>query len=1702
MRKILLALLPFLFLIFPATGQEVAHYSPDDLGPFRKFDVSRDGRKLLVTTLQREEAILYDVITGKEIMRLKLRGNFIYNVFYDDVRNRYIIDYTDAVEIWDGGFFQVVNTIDKPFNSGPAEFSEVSNRIAFRDPLNFYFLNLETGQLAKRAQPLEQSGPAQPKFDVSGKYAFEINGNGIYRYSVSDYQDILYIPYPNVIQLAAHENSLFIVTSPGGNSAQLEFLDIEGNPTGAVPQPIDNFWRYDFELKAYNDELVSYSGWKMFSLMTAAGYKEEYHFTDAYSGFRIQAGLVFLNFNSNIQVKSLEGNLWNQFSVRRLRYQSQFQVGQQQVFLNEEKLDLGSGNTPQRSVDLPGAYVNQYAKGKQVFAFATRDRKIRVWDVAKGEQVTEITDLPSYPQFLQLMESKKLLLAAYPQLNLITVHDLYSGELLQQLELESSPTAFDVNDTWLLAGNHRGEFATWKFTDRELIPERPFTPMLGAITAVKLLSGSAYVASNGRFMQVPLKKNQPLFDFATIGHSSPIMAMASNGSQIMATSSVDGEIKLWDLSQDLLLQSLQMDSTYLDQLELHQDLLITGNGPGNYGVAFKNKALAKALVDPNPELLIQSSNTQPTGKLVFSPDGELLASVDGKKVKIRDVKTGFLISEFTTRDDLVNDLDFVRDGKSVVLATAKGLEYFDPITGESKKYIDLRQRERSIHAVDISPILNVGVAVNIHNWHEPLFFHTTSGNYLNSLYYNSEKENDHSIRQVEFSPDGKYVSTYGSHYIKLFEVVDQNSVELKQIAAFPRPEGYNKGFHDSFRNYLSFSQDSRYLSYLQFGSPNTTVVYDIVNQKQVVSLPGSLSVFGKEGALFMMDPFQDLQVYDLKTGDILKFQPENEHIDLIYTLAYNNKHNLFASADTWGNIKLWNGENGQAIWEIDRFESDTYNTDLSPDGHYIAYNNKNGIFVFDLEQFRTYRLKGDNYPYFGAFSNDSKLFYYRNGKDYYYYDLEQREEKFLLSTTVPAEEAGGTRISEDGNFLIFENKKNGQLQFYDLRQKALVHSFASEGVGDYIDITAGRINAASDVVITGIGLKKKNDSIMTFQLVDYNLNTGQLDRKTGQKEIFLDHKYNLNAMKQNLKVNTQSPDGRWYAFQEEFHLKIEDLQTNKVIYDREFDYFELMSGTFTSDGKYLVFGLNDGTVTAISTATKEEAFHFQAINGSIESLSTRGRFLLVRGGGEKLKVYDIQDNFANVYTSAFVGDGEFVIASEEGYYYASKGAIESVAFKKGSEVYPFEQFDLFYNRPDKAAEGLVDLGITDPLLAKAFYQAYQKRISRMGIEEDQLSGNFHLPSLSLNTESLPVTVTGSSLEFEVTAQDKTSSLERLLVWINDVPVFGSKGKAIPKGNSLQQTLKVDLQKGQNKVQVAVSNDKGVESLRQTFVVSSVQPEARPSLYLVSIGVSEYQDSNYNLEYAAKDATDLSAFTQSFTGNYEEVKTMTLLNEEVSEEKVRALKQTLMKTTTNDIVIVFFAGHGVLDDKLDYYLATHEMDFENPSEKGLAYEDLEALLDGIPARQKLLLIDACHSGEIDKEDVALAETTQNFSTSDKVVANRGSVVVKSKSQKVGLENSFELMKLLFADLRRGTGAMVISSASGMEYAYEGSDWKNGVFTYALLNGLKSRTADINNDGTIKVSEIREYVIEKVQELTDGKQNPTSRKVNLEFDFQVW
>ena len=81
-------------------------------------------------------------------------------------------------------------------------------------------------------------------------------------------------------------------------------------------------------------------------------------------------------------------------------------------------------------------------------------------------------------------------------------------------------------------------------------------------------------------------------------------------------------------------------------------------------------------------------------------------------------------------------------------------------------------------------------------------------------------------------------------------------------------------------------------------------------------------------------------------------------------------------------------------------------------------------------------------------------------------------------------------------------------------------------------------------------------------------------------------------------------------------------------------------------------------------------------------------------------------------------------------------------------------------------------------------------------------------------------------------------------------------------------------------------------------------------------------------------------------------------------------------------------------------------------------------------------------------------------------------------------------------------MIIPAAGGMEYAFESGEWNNGVFTYCVRKGIDG-AADLegNNDELVSVQELLKYVCNKVSELTKGKQKPTSRRENIDFEWII-
>jgi hypothetical protein len=142
------------------------------------------------------------------------------------------------------------------------------------------------------------------------------------------------------------------------------------------------------------------------------------------------------------------------------------------------------------------------------------------------------------------------------------------------------------------------------------------------------------------------------------------------------------------------------------------------------------------------------------------------------------------------------------------------------------------------------------------------------------------------------------------------------------------------------------------------------------------------------------------------------------------------------------------------------------------------------------------------------------------------------------------------------------------------------------------------------------------------------------------------------------------------------------------------------------------------------------------------------------------------------------------------------------------------------------------------------------------------------------------------------------------------------------------------------------------------------------------------------------------------------------------------------------------------------------------------------------------VDTCHSGELNPDGLRVAKGEKLPEGEVKVHVVRG--LDLDEQPRLGLSNSFRLLQDRFADLRRGSGAVVISSAGGVEYALESDKWKNGVFTHALLRGLGG---EIDPLRPVPVSALRDFVQREVQRLTHGRQAPTTRRENLELDFTI-
>jgi WD40 repeat protein/uncharacterized caspase-like protein len=585
-----------------------------------------------------------------------------------------------------------------------------------------------------------------------------------------------------------------------------------------------------------------------------------------------------------------------------------------------------------------------------------------------------------------------------------------------------------------------------------------------------------------------------------------------------------------------------------------------------------------------------------------------------------------------------------------------------------------------------------------------------------------------------------------------------------------------------------------------------------------------------------------------------------------------------------------------------------------------------------------------------------------------------------------------------------------------------------------------------------------------------------------------------------------SPDGQWLATAAwDKTIRIYATQSWELVHTLIGHTNMITTIDFTGDSRFLASGAGnnsvweaDNSVIVWDVTSGKEHCRFKGHTGTIQKIicDRIAPHIFSTGDDGTVKVWNYK-TCEEIVTMINVGIDDYALITPDHYYMASRNALSAISFRIGAELYPFEQFDLKFNRPDIVCSRL---GKTPQGLINAYEYLYQKRLRQNNFTEEQLGDDFSLPKLTITTRNLPMTTEQKEIELDVSIKDEHGLLHRINVYVNDVPIYGTKGISLAEyaTQSISYQLTIQLVPGVNRVQVSAHNSRGVESLKSTFTTVYNNELVKGNLYLVTIGVDEYQESGFNLKYPVKDCNDVVKSFAADGKNYRMIYINSLYNKDVTVENVARIADFLSDATIDDVVIFFLAGHGLLNETYDYYFATYDVDFAQPALRGVPYEKIEQLLANVKAYRKLLFMDTCHSGELDKTEVEESEN-EAIRVGDVQFRSVGSSI--SVKQAFGAANLNEMMESLFTDVRKGTGATIISSAGGAEFAMESDTWKNGLFTYCLLKGLNQKTADSNGDGVVTVSEIRSYVYREVTSLSRGKQRPTARSENLSVDFVV-
>ncbi|WP_082026568.1 caspase family protein [Flammeovirga sp. OC4] len=914
------------------------------------------------------------------------------------------------------------------------------------------------------------------------------------------------------------------------------------------------------------------------------------------------------------------------------------------------------------------------------------------------------------------------------------------------------------------------------------------------------------------------------------------------------------------------------------------------------------------------------------------------------------------------------------------------------------------------------------------------------------------------VRKVAFTSNNQNIISVSED--KTIRVWDLKSNALIKTLWGQHTEGKEGRY-----NALALAPNSSIVAVGGFLENNEIRIIDLRSGKQIASLLGHENVitdlkFSSDGQwLASASADKTAKIWYIPELGEEGFNDEpyekltiNDHSDIVYNIDFSEDKTKLVTCSFDGSVKLYSMAVAMSnaslvkVWETN---SKFTNVDISNDNQYVVAGQTNGkVIVWNTNGTEVATLS-DTKGFISSlnFSEDGEKLMVTDAKgNVYFYstDVWLKRDTFNVKDRLITAAAFANKSSE---YAVIATGSEGNIKLWDLKKKKIIRDFKGEGISNKRIGRSDKLNFSLSITP-----KNKQPYNKTF---DFETLTMGLQKPTQTD-------FKMSEIQQNglllKKLNA-------YALQ---------CGTTQIQNDKNRDK-GINAYCFTPSDDIVV--ASGGSLKLYSN-TGNLIRSFKGHSGSVTTanVSKEGKYLISSSTDQTTKIWNLQTG--ELLASLFVStSNDWVCWSPHGYYHASAGGEKYIGWLKNNGVgnlatyYPVSFASKEFHKKDILIK-IIQLGSFEAAQKEMMFTT----VALSNVVAQQPKINWISPTFTNNVHEIGG---HAKIEAKVESSSKLKSLKLLIdgrptvIPLDDL--VQEEGKYI---YSINTEVKVEKEEVNFQIFAANTTTKITSDARKVvsggpvkdssldmgfdleamFNTAENKASHKTNIYLLAIGVSKYQNSELDLTFADNDAVAIAdIYSKQRDGSvFNEVNIKKLTNEEANKSNiVEGFKWLSENATSKDLAIVFIASHG-LNYEDNFYIIPHDVKLDDVKNTAVSWSDCSNVMASLPS-QVLMYVDACNSGQLGK-DITRSDNTESI-------------------------------RQLSSD---ENGVVIMSGSTGNESSLESPKWQHGAFTAALIDGLGEGKADYSRDNIISLRELDLFIAMKVDELTEGKQHPTTQK----------